>query len=128
MKGYSVEIKSASKELSTKERIMYKDTSECIKLDDVLGEDNFILIKPVDYVVLQVHNEKSSNKDYTTIVLITETGERYITGSESFIESFENVWDDITDLQADGEDYQLKLYKKESKNYKGKFFITCSVF
>ena len=34
MTGYSVKIREASKELSKKERVMLKDTSDALKLDD----------------------------------------------------------------------------------------------
>ena len=56
MTGYSVEIKETSRELTAKQRIVLKDTSDAIKLDTACDE-NTVIIEPVDYAVLAIHNE-----------------------------------------------------------------------
>lgn len=125
MEGYKAVVARASKELSAKEKIMLKDMSDAIKLDDEVKEQALI-IKPDFYAIINVHNEKSDTKDYTKIVLVDKTsGNKYATGSMPFITTFEDIVDEMAD--AGEEDYELKVYAKESKNYKGKYFITCSI-
>ena len=123
MEGYKVEIKECSKELSAKERIAIKDTSDAIKLDTAC-EDASVVITPGAYAVLAIHNEKSDNTDYNNYIIIDKNGEKYVTGSESLWNSFKNIYDEM--LDAD-EEYSVKCYKLDSKNYKGKKFITCSI-
>ena len=124
MEGYSVKVIDASRQLTAKEKIAFKDFGLAAQLDDVVTETGLI-INVKDYVVLHVHNEKSDNKDYTKFLLIDENGEKYITGSEPFWTTFKDIWDEISD-EPDVE-WSLKVYKLESKNYKGKQFLTCSI-
>ena len=125
MEGYKAVVARASKELSAKEKIMLKDMSDAIKLDDEVKEQALV-IKPDFYAIINVHNEKSDTKDYTKIVLVDKTsGNKYTTGSMPFITTFENIMEEMED--AGEEDFELKVYAKESKNYKGKYFITCSI-
>lgn len=125
MTGYSVKIEDSSKELTKKERVMFKDTSDAKKLDEIITTDALI-IDPDFWVMLMVHNEKSDNTDYPVYIIVDKTGEKYITGSEAFWATFSDIYDEMT---ADGDDepWRLKCYKLDSKNYKGKQFLTCSV-
>lgn len=129
MTGYSVKIADASKELTKKERVMLKDTGDALKLDEIIqGEP--IIINPDYWVTLMVHNEKSDNVDYSVYLIVDKNGTKYVTGSESFWTTFSDIWDEMTDeMTGDGndEEWQLKCYKLDSKNYKGKQFLTCSV-
>lgn len=124
MEGYKAVVERASKELSAKEKIMLKDMSDAVKLDDIVKE-NPIIINPDYYAIVAVHNEKSDTKDYKKIVLVDKDGTKYTTGSMPFITTFEDIVDEMAD--AGEEDYAIKIYPKESKNYKGKYFITCSI-
>ena len=123
MTGYSVEIKETSKELTAKERIALKDTSNAIKLDTACDE-NDVIIEPAYYVILAIHNEKSDNVDYENYVIIDKNGAKYVTGSLSFWYSFMDIY-----CEMDGEDepWSINAYKLDSKNYKGKKFLTCSI-
>lgn len=123
MTGYSVEIKETNKELTAKERILLKDTSDAIKLDEACAEEA-VTIKPVLYAVLAVHNEKSDNVDYKQYVLQDASGQKYVTGSESFWSSFMDIYEEMKDEE---EEWAIKAYKLDSKNYKGKKFLTCSI-
>lgn len=129
MEGYTVKIVNSNRTLSAKEKISFKDFSDGVQLDTSVTPENGIVINPETYVVCQVHNEKSDNKDYTKFVIVDKDGTKYITGSESFWSSFMNIMDEIVDSAADGdmEEWSLRVYKKESKNYKGKYFLTCSI-
>lgn len=125
MEGYKAVVARASKELSAKEKIMLKDMSDAVKLDDEVKEQA-IVIKPEFYAIINVHNEKSDTKDYTKIVIVDgDSGIKYTTGSMPFITTFEDIMQEMED--AGETDFSLKVYAKESKNYKGKYFITCSI-
>lgn len=123
MTGYSVEIKETSKQLSAKERIAIKDTSNALKLDIECEEDG-VIITPVAFAILSIHNEKSDNKDYENYVITDKDGTKYVTGSESFWNAFISIWDE---MQEEEEEWGIKAYKLDSKNYKGKKFLTCSI-
>lgn len=123
MRGYSVEIKETSRELTAKERIALKDTSDAIKLD-IACDENTVIIEPVAYAILAIHNEKSDNKDYENYVITGKNGDKYVTGSASFWLSFMDIY---SEMQGEEEAWSIKAYKLDSKNYKGKKFLTCSI-
>lgn len=129
MEGYKVTINSISKELGVKERIMLKDTSDCIGLDRITQEASFngenVIIDVDFFAELNVHNEKSDDKDYTQFIIVAKDGKKYITGSESFKTSFIDIYEELRDVGI--EEMTIKVYRKDSKNYKGKEFITCSI-
>lgn len=123
-KDYEVKIKSTSKELTARERVMLKDTRNAIKLDEAVGETPLV-ISPDYYAVLGVHNEKSKeDKDFENYVVVDTDGNKYVTGSTSFFEAFTEI---VEEMDGTGEEYQIEIYKLDSKNYKGKQFITCSI-
>lgn len=123
-KDYEVKIKSTSKELTARERVMLKDTRNAIKLDEAVGETPLV-ISPDYYAILDVHNEKSKeDKDFENYVVVDTDGNKYVTGSTSFFEAFTEI---VEEMDGTGEEYQIEIYKLDSKNYKGKQFITCSI-
>ena len=128
MKDYEVKIAYANRELAGKERIKIKDTSNAVKLDELLPNEDgsgYGAEMIVDtYAVLDVHNEKAENTDYSQYVFLTEDGEKYVTSSDTFYRSFKDI---AEELEAEGEPLSIIIYKKESKNFKGKYFLTCSV-
>lgn len=121
--NYNVTIKETSKELSAKERIAIKDTSDAIKLD-IACEGDTVTFTPIAYAILSVHNEKSDNVDYENYVITDSDNNKYVTGSNSFFSSFKNIWDE---MENETEEWALKCYKLDSKNYNGKQFLTCSI-
>lgn len=123
MTGYSVEIKEASVELSAKQRIALKDTTSALKLDEVT-KSNPIIIYPQMWAVLGIHNEKSDNVDYENYILVDRDGTKYVTGSRSFWTSFMDIYNEMVN---EDEEWGVKVFRVESKNYKGKEFITCSI-
>lgn len=115
-------------ELTKKEKIAFKDLSDAYSLDSIVTESDDKIITPVGYVIIDVHNEKSDNKDYTKFVIIDDNGNKYVTGSESFFDSFIDIWCDmIGEDEKPEEDFEIKIYKKPSKNFSGKSFLTCSI-
>ena len=123
MNGYSVSIAETNKELSAKERIRLKDTSDAVKLDEATKEEP-IIITPIAYAILNIHNEKSDNKDYNNYLIEDTCGTKYVTGSESFWTSFIDIYNEMKD---ETEAWQIKCYRLPSKNYNGKEFLTCSI-
>lgn len=123
MEGYSVNIQFASKELSAKQRVMLKDTTNAISLDEAT-QGAPLVIDPDFYVTLAVHNEKAEDKNYLKHVIVDKAGTKYVTGSESFFSSFRGIMDEMVDTD---EEFQIQVYRMPSKNYKGKEFLTCSI-
>ena len=123
MTGYSVKIVNASKELSARDRVAVKDTTNAIALDDATKETPLVI--GIDYYVeLAIHNEKSEDKDYKKYVVVDKSGNKFVTGSESFFTAMTEIMDEMTGA---GEDFEIQVYRMPSKNYKGKEFLTCSI-
>lgn len=123
MEGYNVTIAKASKELTHKERVRMKDTTNALSLDEVT-QDGPVLIDLDFYAVLHVHNERSESIDYTVCILVDKAGTKYRTGSPSFLTALDEIMVDMADCD---ESWQLEISRRPSKNYKGKEFLTCSV-
>ena len=123
MTGYSVKIVNASKELSARDRVAVKDTTNAIALDDAT-KDSPLVIAIDYYVELAVHNEKSEDKDYKKYVVVAKSGNKFVTGSESFFTAMLEIMDEMAES---GEDFEIQVYRMPSKNYKGKEFLTCSI-
>jgi hypothetical protein len=125
MEGYNAKVTYISKDIPVKEKIKLKDTSNAISLDTATAESPLV-IDPDYYAVVEVHNEKSEDKDYKKYVIVDTDGNKFVTGSESFITAFREIADDMAN-EAPGEGYSIQIYRKPSANYKGKEFITCSL-
>ena len=121
--NYKSKVIYTSRETSFKEKTMLKDFTECIQLVDAL-EQGAVLIDVDFYADVEVHNEKSDNKDYTKRVIVDKSGVKYVTGSDTFMRAM----DDIVDgMEESGEEWKLKVLERDSNNYKGKKFITCVI-
>lgn len=125
--NYTVTIVSSSRELSAKERVSLKNSNGAIKLDEAT-KNGEVIISPVGYAVLGIHNEKSADKDYQQYVIFDKSGEKYITGSASFFDTFIGIYSELNGANGEQiEDYSIRVLRKPSKNYKGKEFITCDI-
>ena len=120
---YSAVVKDSSRELSAKERVMMKDTSDCVMLNDE-AEKGALLIDPEFWCTVVVHNETSDNKDYDVYIIVDKNGTKYKTSSENFMNSFEDIMADMSDST---EPFQIKVYVLPSKNRSGQTFLTCSL-
>lgn len=128
MAEYKVTIREASKELTAKQRIRIKDTTNAVSLDEITMQGDFIL-SPDFYAVLDIVNEKAKadqSKEYTKYVICDKGGTLYHTGSESFMSSLVSIMEEMDELAPD-EEYTVTVSRRDSKNYKGKSFITCSL-
>lgn len=124
MTGYSVKVVECTKDLTARERVKIKDTTNAIKLDEAT-QGGAIVIAYDYHAVLAIHNEKLDDPDYRQYVVVDTAGNKYVTGSESFFTAMTEI---VDEMSAAGEtDYELEVYRMDSKNYKGKQFITCSI-
>ena len=127
MEGYKATFISATKELNIKERIAAKQFNDCTQLDDATKEAPLVI--EFDYYVdFNVHNEyvrDQNKKDYRKRVIVATDGEKYITGSMTLM----NTMDDILGDLASEEGYvpKFKFYRKPSKNYADKDFLSCTL-
>ena len=123
-KKYTVEIKECSKELTARERIKLKDLGDALNINTVIENEGEGIIKVDYYATLDIHNEYSDDTDYQQFVIVDAEGTKYYTGSQSFIESFLNI---ASELEGTDEEFVIKCYGIESKNYKGRSFLSCSL-
>lgn len=124
MDGYKVTIVESSKELTAKERIAMKDTSNAIKLDEVTKPEEPFVFTPVFYASIHVDNPNSEDKEYTQYIFVDNDGTKYMTGSKSFFDSFLNIWNE---MDGEQEEWSIEVTKHPSKKYSGKFFLTASI-
>ena len=127
--NYSAEIIESSRELTARERVMFKDTQNAISMNDFAeqakAEDGKAIITDVkDFVHIMVHNDKSDDKDYDNFLIIDAAGDKYVTGSKAFWNSFMDIYNEMKD---ETEPWGIQLNLIPSKNYKGKNVLTCSL-
>lgn len=120
---YEVKIRETSFELTNRERIRIKDLQNAHKLDELVTPDSSFSFEFGGYAILDIHNDNSKdNIDYTNYLVFDRDGNKYYTGSKAFWNSMREI---ITEM--DDEEYTVEVTKHESKNYKGKFFLTASI-
>ena len=123
---YKSTIIEASHEISKIEGVALKNISDAEGVDTLVNEsiDGYAVIHPVKYVMLHVENDRAKeNKEYNVLIIIDADGTKYKTGSDSFIRTFMDIFSELGGESGWG----LKVFGRESKNYKGKKFLTCSV-
>lgn len=117
----TITITNASKILKGREAIKLKDTTNAVKLDEAT-QSGKVIFAPADWAVLKVDTE--DGESYEKYVILDKDGVKYTTGSQSFWSSFIDIWNDMS---GEDEDYQVEVYRVDSKNYKGKQFLSCSI-
>lgn len=124
--NYKATINEGSKEFTVREKIKLKDLTTAIAIDKVVEPEKPLVIAPNFYAFVSIHNEKlpESEQDYKTMVIVDKDGSKFYTGSSSAITSFVDIFDEMADT---GEPFEIEFIKKESKNYSGKYFITCTL-
>lgn len=123
MNGYEAVIRLSTKELTPKEKVMIKDYKNAVSIDEATQQGR-VLIDYDYHVVLDIHNENSDNKDYTKVIVVSKDGTKFVTGSKSFLNALEDITSEMVGVD---EAFQIEAFRKDSKNYKGKQFITCSI-
>lgn len=127
--NYTSTIREASRELSAKERVMFKDMANATSLVDFVSAQREIgekaVIDVVDFAVIDVHNPKAQdNTDYTIYLVIDKNGNKFYTSSEAFWSAFSNIY---TEMKESDEEWGIEAVLIPSKNYKGKEILTCSL-
>lgn len=123
---FSVKIAHTSQEFSIEDRIRIKDTRDSISLEQI-SRDGAAVLNIIGYAVLAVHNERSEDKDYTQYVFLDKDGNKYMTGSTPFFNSFVDIWDELDEAGVPTDSRKFKIYQLPSKNYAGRNFVTCSL-
>lgn len=127
--NYSATITESSRELSARERVMFKDTQNAVSINELAEEAHKEGAKAfiegvAGYVVLDIHNDKSDDKDYKNYLVIDKDGQKYVTGSQAFWNSFKSIYEEMED---ETEPWSIEINLLPSKNYKGKNVLTCSL-
>lgn len=131
MEGYEAKIVDSSRELKAKERLMVKDFTDAVKLNQAIAEGKDVIIEPAMWAKVAVHNENSDNKDYEVLVIIDTNGAKYTTSSPTFADSFTDIWSEMSEEAfspdtGEFEPFLVKCYGVKSKSQQGKF-LTCSI-
>lgn len=117
---YTVDIVETSRELSKIERVQLK-TNAASKLEEMCP---ICLEGITGYAVVKIHNEMAKdNKDYTRLVIFTDDGNSYYTGSPTFMNTFFSIYSEMEGETGWG----LSCFKSPSANYKGKEFLSCKL-
>lgn len=124
MADFTSKVSYVSKDIDAKDRIKLKDTTNAMKIDEMVN-DGTLRIAVDYYAVISIHNEKADPKDYEQILIVDRDGQKFVTGSPSFRRSLSDIIDDLND--AGITEYELDCYKRPSKNYSGKYYLTCSL-
>lgn len=127
--NYSAVIEESSMELTARDRIKFKDTQNAISLLDMARDAKMNNAKAVidnikGYVTLNIHNDASADKDYKNFVIVDGAGNKYVTGSLSFMRSFMDIFNE---MKNEPEAWSIELNLLPSKNYKDKEILTCSL-
>lgn len=128
MEGYRAEIIEGSRVFNKVEKILITAGTHTPLEADIAQAD--VVVDIEWWAKVAIHNEKSENKDYNVFLVKDKmTGIIYQTSSSSFIASFENIWNIMTEDMEDTTHpcYSIVCKQKESNNYKGKFFFTCDI-
>jgi hypothetical protein len=124
--NYKATINEGSKEFTIREKIKLKDLTTAIAIDKVVEPEKPLVIAPDYYAFVDIHNEKlpESEQNYQTMVIADNGGNKYYTGSKSAISSFLDIFNEMKETD---EPFEIEFYKRESKNYSGMCFITCTL-
>ena len=127
--NYSATISETSMELTARERIMFKDTQNAVSMLDLAKDAKVNDAKAVienikGYVILDIHNEKSDDIDYKNYLIVDGNGDKYVTGSQPFMNSFMAIYEE---MKNETEPWSIQLNLLPSKNYKDKEILTCSL-
>lgn len=124
MANFKTTITRSNTELTAKQRIQLKDTADAISLNEATKEGAFILT-PVVWAKLHVSLETdATSKEYDQIVIVDADGQKYSTGSDSFIRSFIDICEE---MEGEEEEWAVKVFRLPSKNYSGDF-LTCTIY
>ena len=127
MEKFSAKLIEASRELTARDKIRFKNFGTALSLDTLVhDESEAFVIEPIGYVAYDVHNDNSENKDYKMFIIEDKSGALYRTGSGAFFDRFKEIFDTMA-ADAPGEEYTISVVKRPSAKYKGKFVLLCQL-
>lgn len=118
MTGYKSEITDVLYgELNWREKIQMKDCQNAMSIE---GDMTF---KPTKIALVHIDNPYTEDgvKEYDVCVIAAEEG-MYKTSSDSFISSLSNILAEISEADAEDEDWEIKVRAVKSKKNQGSFF------
>lgn len=127
IKDYRTEITSSSRTFTGKERVKMKDLSLAAGIDATVTPDQPFQLHVADWAVVHVENDRAkdgNSKAYDTLILIDNEGRKFNSGSPSLMESFLDIWEEMS---GEDEDYDIIIYQRPSRNRPDKYFLTCSI-
>ena len=126
--NYTATIRESSRELSPKEKVMFKDLGNAEKLVDFVKAareaGGHATIDFKDYVIIDIHNDSADNTDYTVYMFIDKNSNKYFTSSEPCWNAFANIFAEMKDST---EVWGIEFNLLPSKKYSGKEILTCSL-
>ena len=124
---YNVKIRECTWELTAREAIKLKDLSNAQPLDALVTDDAPLVLSVVGYAILDVHNEHAKkDHDYSKILILDESGNKYTTGSNSFLTAISDIRSELLEAGESGP-FEIEIFRRPSRNYPDKYFITCSL-
>lgn len=119
---FNIEIVKSNRDLTKREVLAMKDTSDALQIDEFVAlADGDAILTPTTWAMLHVTNDAADHGEYDKLVII-DGARKYVTGSATFINSFIDI---ANEMGSDA--YQIKCFARESKNYKGKHFLKCTI-
>lgn len=121
-RNYSAHVVSATTDLTGRQMVVLRNFSDMAQLNDLTKEEDVLI--NIDYVAcVEVHNEKSDNKDYMKYIFVDRDGTKYITGSEPLYREYTDIKEAL-EAAGDTDPISIKVMRKQSKNNQNDF-LTC---
>lgn len=127
---YTAKVINSFNPLEGIAKLKVKDTSDAIKIDELLKENPEFDINIDNVIIVSVHNDRAKdgqNKDYEQYIILDTDGRKYVTGSTSLFTALSEIRDDLLDIDMLLSDVVIKIFTKPSKQYSGKYFITAAI-
>lgn len=126
---YKSTITNMSSNITRFQAVMMTGSHDNLSIGDIVEKGRALYFRPVGWLTQHIVNSKSDDGEYDQLLILADDGTVYSTGSTSFMESFYSLMDSIDDMEESEipADWQIKATARDSKNYKGKQFLTCSI-
>lgn len=124
---FEAKIIRSSRELTAREKIAYKSVQDATNIGTMIDQAGTgFLIEVHTAIHVHVTNDKAKNPEYDQLIIIDKDGEKFNTGSESFMNAFWDIFDELEAADALDEIITIKAIRRPSKNYDSGF-ITCTL-
>lgn len=119
---FKATITSSLKELTAREKVKFSDFSNSESID-TLSQQSTVQFIVDNVITLKVENDKSENGEYDVYLFVTPSGSVLHTSSRNFYDSVMSIIETLHQ-NNDNEPIEIEVVRKDSKNFKGKQFIT----